>query len=686
MPSPTISKRRRRLFALIAFLLPFVVLAGVEAVLRFKGYGGYPDFFRPVGELPDNGALHIVEPAASKPYFFANPERPGYADQSHFLMPKPRDTIRVFLFGESAAKGYPQPPNLAVSSFLESLWEKSMPGKSVEVINLGTTAISSLPIRYMVAEAARYKPDLFIFYTGNNEFFGAYGVASINAAGPLPSGALPWLRAARGTALVQALDGWIHEKADANVTLMEEMMARAFIPHDSSLREAAARNLESNLGASLSAAASYGIPVLVCTTASNEAGLAPIGEDDFSPLSGEKKQAAIAEFNAIVALVDTDPGAAVPRLQAFLKTCPQHASTTFHLGRSWAALGDTQAARTSFLAARDLDAMPWRPTSATEEAICRAARQHHMPLCDIASEFRNLSPEGATSWALLDDHVHLSLRGQIEAARLILQSISTSSQLASSLRPDPSALAGLPDWKSLAAEHGSNEYDDYRVNHTLRVLFGVPFMRQSNPAAFARYQAEVDQAESRMNPEIRHVCRDWQTAIPHAGGVRPLTGMVARVLLRRNESEDAQRFYQIAQSQVPAYTSWHLEYRYFDLACRLQIEGALDEKAKAFARDAIAEGVFLLSKGFTGTGLTERHVGRLHQLLHEYQESIPYLEAARRHVRAEDLVACDQALVLSYVRTGRIDDALALARQGLRLSGSFAPAYQQMLGFIEAER
>jgi hypothetical protein len=45
---------------------------------------------------------------------------------------------------------------------------------------------------------------------------------------------------------------------------------------------------------------------------------------------------------------------------------------------------------------------------------------------------------------------------------------------------------------------------------------------------------------------------------------------------------------------------------------------------------------------------------------------------------AEDLVACDQALVLSYIRAGRAQDALGLVDRGIRESGRFAPVYRRM--------
>lgn len=62
------------------------------------------------------------------------------------------------------------------------------------------------------------------------------------------------------------------------------MSGQAYIPAQSALREAAGRNLAAFLGAMLDKALAAGIPAIVCTTASNESGLAPLGGDDVAGL------------------------------------------------------------------------------------------------------------------------------------------------------------------------------------------------------------------------------------------------------------------------------------------------------------------------------------------------------------------------------------------------------------------
>ena len=623
---------KRRVFIAATMGVPVALVLVLEVALRLFGWGGYPAFIREAGELRPGERLCLVEPAATKPYFFANPTRPGYAEETNFLMPKPAGTVRIFLIGESAAKGYPQPRNLAISSFLRAMLEDAWPGRTVEVINMGTTAVASFPLVSMVEEVVRHDPDLVILYVGNNEFFGAYGTASINAVGTMPTWALPVMRAVRGLAIVQAFDAVVHRGADEDRTLMEQMVGQSVIAADSPLREAAARNLRTHVGQMVECAKNAGVPVLVCTTASNESGLAPLGEGN----------AAAARFQD---------------------------------ARRLAAGGDRVGAREAFLDARDQDTMPWRPIRATEEAIRAAAAAHGVPLCDIAPTFRELGADGATGWDLLDDHVHLSVRGQAEAAGAMVRSMAA---LPSPVAVDSTAAAALPAWQAYAMRLGTNPYDDYRVNHTLRILFGVPFMRRTNPEAFARFDGACRAFEATMSPAVMAVAREWQSGRVHAGATRPLTGMVARILLRENRVAEAASLYGIARSQVPDYNSWHLEYTYFLLACRERLNGSLDEADRALAGRAADEGRFLLGHGFSESGMAERYVGRLLQLRGEWADAIPFLEAARPRMAAEDLVACDQALVLSYVRAGRTQDAIGLVDRGIRESGRFAPVYRRM--------
>jgi hypothetical protein len=197
-------------------------------------------------------------------------------------------------------------------------------------------------------------------------------------------------------------------------------------------------------------------------------------------------------------------------------------------------------------------------------------------------------------------------------------------------------------------------------------------------AAYERFDALRRQLEERSSPAVREALLEWQTVRPRGGAMRPLTGMIARIALREGRLAEAAELHCIAMTQVPEYTSWYLEYVYFKLAATERLTGTLTEFNKGEAARAIEIGRTPLAFGNSESGMTERYVGRLHQLRGEWKEAIQYLEAARGRMSGTDLVACDQALAISYKQAGRIADAKRLIDQGIAQSGQFEPLDRKM--------
>lgn len=665
MPSPA----RQRLFRWLAVSLPFLGLGLLELVLRLFGLGGYPRFVRDVGEW-QGSRLMMVEPAATRPYFFAARERPGYADQSIFLLPKPADTLRIFLVGESAAKGYPQPPNLSMGSFLQAMLQDLHPDKKIELINLGTTGVSTFPLVYMVRELVRYSPDLVIVYAGNNEFYGAYGVASTSRGLGSRAG-MKAQRAIRSLAVLQKLDEILHPPPTTETSLMEIMMGDPGLDPADPRREQAARNLGENIREMIQTCQQAGVPVLVCTTAVNEAGLAPIGNP---PVLDPALPGGTAADQA-EQILTSQPAAAEKLLREHLAIQPQNARAWFLLGRALAWLKQDGPALEAFQKANRFDRMPWRPSDDLQESIRSAAREEQAPLCDVQAWFRTNSLGGAIGWDLLDDHVHPSLEGQAQAARAMLASLIT---LEGSWATPQARLSALPSNSDYAKKLGANDWDRYGTWHGLRVIFHVPFLRRSNPDAYQRYDSAARSVENNFSPAMTETIKLWQSFRPHAGGKRPITAMVGRQHLRESNFQEALPLYQIAQNQVPLFTSWHMEYVYFELACREKLNGRLDESDQAKAREELERGRFLLQRGFSESGMAERYMGRIHQMLGENLEAIPYLEAARPRMQTMDLVATDQALVSAYLKTNQPEKARSIIMEGIEKSGEFRPFYQQL--------
>jgi hypothetical protein len=92
---------RRRWFRLAALLLPLIIVLLIEGALRLFGYGYPVSFFLKTGDV------YIENQDFTRRYF-----PPGLARAPQPIVlkaKKPPGVFRIFVFGESAAMGDPEP-------------------------------------------------------------------------------------------------------------------------------------------------------------------------------------------------------------------------------------------------------------------------------------------------------------------------------------------------------------------------------------------------------------------------------------------------------------------------------------------------------------------------------------------------------------------------------------------------
>lgn len=676
-PRRRLSRRQRR-FALVSMsaLFTLLVVGAIEAALRIAGYGGYAPTFVETGKLPNGSTLVFTDHGGPTSYFFGPRIRAGSLDRTAFEMPKPAGTFRIMVIGESAAKGNPYPRPLSWASFLAAMLGDVWPDRKIEVVNLGTTAIASFPALGLLTESLAYSPDLVVIYLGNNEFYGAYGVASLHFAGRSPW-MIRLMRATRSLAIAQFIDQKLRGDAeDLPKTLMEAMVGRAYIGPDDPARAAAARNLETFVGDMLDRCAAARVPAVVCLPPANERDLAPLGTADLAGLSAADRDALRSALAAATEALPNDPAAAADAARRALAIHPSNANAHFLLGRALFELHECDESAKELAAAIDLDPMPWRPPSMSVAAIRRAAESRGAILCDLPATFRSASDGGSIGWELMADHVHLSLEGQALAARAIVES------LANAPSPIGTADAGpLRHWTDYAARLGANRYDDYAAAHAMRTLAAIPFFKESTPEFFERFDALCRKIEAESPPEIVEQLHLWQDPATHKGDNRPITGMVARALVGLGRLAEAEALFRVAADSVTPYGSWELEYRYMMLACRAQLHNGLDDESRRIARDAIARGEFLMTTGRATTGMAERMVGQLHVLLGEYAEAIPALELAASKLTDLGRVGAHEPLVVAYVNSNQVEKAVAIVNEGLR-DERYAQHYRRMMSLL----
>ena len=267
-PAVILSPRRKWLFRLFALLVvPLVLLGGLEVALRLAGYGYPTGFFK---KIHRDGKDYFINNENFTFRFFP-PQLARWPDP--FLIPavKSPDTIRIFVFGESAAMGDLQPA-YGASRYLEVMLRERFPGKKFEVVNFGITAINSHVILPIAREAARHDGDFWVVYMGNNEMVGPFGTATVFGAQALPRRVvqlnLELQRTRLGQLLVAALRQLGGKSKNTSWGGMEMFLGNRVAPDDRR-KETVYRNFEANLRDIVRAGVGSGAKVILSTVSVN---------------------------------------------------------------------------------------------------------------------------------------------------------------------------------------------------------------------------------------------------------------------------------------------------------------------------------------------------------------------------------------------------------------------------------
>ena len=128
-------------------------------------------------------------------------------------------------------------------------------------------------------------------------------------------------------------------------------------------------------------------------------------------------------MRAACRLETVDPAAARDRFRALIDRQPCFAETHYRLAALHERAGEWDDAYREYAAARDLDGMPMRCSSAFHQAYREVAARHGCILIDGQSYFHAIGRHGLLDDELFQDAMHPSLRGQIALAQAVLLSL-----------------------------------------------------------------------------------------------------------------------------------------------------------------------------------------------------------------------------------------------------------------------
>ena len=430
--------RRGGLFKLLAVCLPLLLVAGLEVLLRVGGYGFPTGFFH---KIRQNGQEFLAN-SDTFTYRFFPPELVRWPEP--FLIPaiKSADTTRIFIFGESAAMGDPQPA-YGAGRFLEVLLRERFPGRKFEIVNTGITAINSHVILPIAQECAQQQGDIWIIYMGNNEMVGPFGAATIFGGQAPPLAMVRMNLALQQLRVGQLAKAALRRIGGASTNATWEGM-RMFLQNqispDDPRRASANRNFEANLGGIVRAGLGCGAKVVLSTMSVNLGDCPPFASMGNPHLPAAER----ARFDKVLAegLAQEKAGDVIGAARSFEQAAgadPQFAEAHYRWaeclrqGSNQVGPPATAALLKHYQAACDTDALPFRADSQINGIIRRVGAQfadRGLVLSDAESALAERSPGGIPGDEVFYEHVHFSLRGNYLLGRLwaeeVVRALSTS--------------------------------------------------------------------------------------------------------------------------------------------------------------------------------------------------------------------------------------------------------------------
>lgn len=557
--SPASGYAHPRLFRLIAgIFIPLLFFAALETGLNLGGYGYSTNFYLE----PDVNGRYEINPKFGWRFF---PRSLARTPIPSFISNKPARTIRIFVLGDSAALGIPN-PEFGLGQILKVMLQDRYPSFKFEIINAAMTAINSHTTLSIARDCAKHQPDLFLVYMGNNEVIGPFGPGTVFQAW-IPSLKLIrmnlWVKSTRTGQLLANTFQFMRPEKESSAWQGMEMFLGNLITIDDPRLQSVNENLRRNIQDIFDAGRKSGAAVLLSTLAVNLKDCPPFASKHRSTISESdlKKWEALYKIGTELerqglrheALNYYDQAARLDNYFAELR---------FRIARCLESEGRIEEARKQFQAACDFDALRFRADSKINQTIREVAselRNKHIYWVDAEKRLSNgNSPSDSIAGNnIFFEHVHFNFTGNYRLAQLMLDSIETAlPQLGRSSKTKP-----VISQQECAALLAMTPVDESQMADKMaETMSHPPFTNQldnKQRVAELRKQAESSTAIAASPEAYRNNCRTFEAALQKFPGDWILHRRFGKLLLTGGDAQKAVTHLEIA---LRLYPGGHLLY------------------------------------------------------------------------------------------------------------------------------
>lgn len=401
-------------FVLIELALSiFGVVPLHERTDPYVGFSGYSDLF--VKNSAQNGAEYY-ETASNKLRWF---------NFQRFPAKKAEGVTRIFCVGGSTTYGRPYNDKTSFCGWLREFLKKADPSRKWEVINAGGISYASYRVARLMEELAEYEPDLFIVYSGHNEFLERRTYEKILNT---PKFVRNLASLASRLRLYSLMSDVANIRSDILSTEVNTILDRSVGPkdyeRDDQMKEVVLDHFRSSLNEMADIAEDSESKLIFVTPASNIADFSPFKSEPDSELSShEEKELELIkqEINNLLEKKKHEKAAKLSKKA--VEIANRDAELLYLRAHSLLGVEEFEEAKYHFIAARDEDICPLRALTPIHEIVKDVASSTDFGVVDFVRIVHEKSPDGIPGDELFLDHVHPTIEGNSLLAKEILKEL-----------------------------------------------------------------------------------------------------------------------------------------------------------------------------------------------------------------------------------------------------------------------
>jgi len=429
----TIPLTRKLLFSAVTTA---IVLAAVEIILTVAGVK--PLFFEDpfLGFASGNPLFREVQQPDGSIVYSTSPNKLSFFNDQSFARTKDPESVRIFCLGGSTTVGRPYDDKTSFAGWLREFTAAADPNRKYEVINAGGISYASYRIARLMNELVEYEPDIFIVYTGHNEFLENQTYGSIRE---IPDSVRNTASRLSRTRIYSAIHRLLNSPSRSDVVqpgnnsailpaevraVLDRTVGPESYHRDDKLQSRVISHFSITLHRIIDIAEHVGAEIIFVEPASNLKDCHPFKSQFRSGLS-EIDRKALQQF-IDQATKAADSGELKTELRAYDKAIEiddRVAQLHFDKARVLLKLDRFAEAKAAFIQARDEDICPLRALSTIQTRIHDVTRERGVTLIPFAAEVDARSPHGIPGAELFLDHVHPTIQGHQLIAELLLDEL-----------------------------------------------------------------------------------------------------------------------------------------------------------------------------------------------------------------------------------------------------------------------